>query len=196
MSHVMRKPVYAMCKQQRRRSAYASAQSDQRFVVRCLDSISLVSISEISRLASFWSWPGRFESYLCKSRRQVFLWRGSYKEMQWPGAMTWRGLPTQFSCAWHNTENLFNFASELYFRNWNYSKKNIAREKMILINVKILINAQCSNKQPSPFLITKIGAFCWRFSSMLLLNAHCSKSIWEFVHIYTGFWLLSDSVLQ
>ena len=31
MSHVMRKPVFAMCEQQRRRSAYASTQSDQHF---------------------------------------------------------------------------------------------------------------------------------------------------------------------
>ena len=47
----MRKPVYAICEQQRRRSACTSAQSDQRFFVRCLDSIiSLVSISEISSL--------------------------------------------------------------------------------------------------------------------------------------------------
>ena len=30
MSHIMRKPVFAICKQQRRRSACASAQSDQR----------------------------------------------------------------------------------------------------------------------------------------------------------------------
>ena len=30
MSHVMRKPVFAICEQQRRRSACASAQSDQR----------------------------------------------------------------------------------------------------------------------------------------------------------------------
>ena len=30
LSHVMRKPVYATCEQQRRRSAYASVQSDQR----------------------------------------------------------------------------------------------------------------------------------------------------------------------
>ena len=30
MSHVMRKPVYAICEQQRRRSACASVQSDQR----------------------------------------------------------------------------------------------------------------------------------------------------------------------
>ena len=52
MSHVMRKPVYVICEQQRCRSACASTQSDQHlFAVRCLDSIvSLVSISKISRI--------------------------------------------------------------------------------------------------------------------------------------------------
>ena len=51
LSHVMRKPVYALCEQQRRRSACASAQSDQHLCFRCLDSIiPLVSISEISSL--------------------------------------------------------------------------------------------------------------------------------------------------
>ena len=51
LSHVMRKPVYAVCEQQRRRSACASAQSDQRLYFRCLDSmIPLVSTSEISSL--------------------------------------------------------------------------------------------------------------------------------------------------
>ena len=46
MSHVMRKPVYAICEQQRRGPAYTSTQSGQH--LRCLDSrISLVSISEI-----------------------------------------------------------------------------------------------------------------------------------------------------
>ena len=50
----MRKPAYAICKQQRRRSACASAQSDQPFVVRCLVSIiPLVSIPEISILYLF-----------------------------------------------------------------------------------------------------------------------------------------------
>ena len=45
-SHVMRKPVYVICEQQRRRSACASA-----FVVRCLDSIiPLVCIQKISSL--------------------------------------------------------------------------------------------------------------------------------------------------
>ena len=47
LSHVMRKPVYAICKQQRRRSACASAQSDQRI---CCCIISLVSVSKISSL--------------------------------------------------------------------------------------------------------------------------------------------------
>ena len=50
MSHVMRKPVFAICKQQRLRSARASMQSDQRFVVHCLDSILLqLVIAKISR---------------------------------------------------------------------------------------------------------------------------------------------------
>ena len=49
--HVMRKPVYAICEQQRRRLAFASAQSDQRLCFRCLDSImSLVSIVIITYL--------------------------------------------------------------------------------------------------------------------------------------------------
>ena len=49
LSHIMRKPVYAICEQQMRSSA--SAQSDKAFVVRCLDSIiSLVSILAISCL--------------------------------------------------------------------------------------------------------------------------------------------------
>ena len=50
MSHVMRKPVYAIGEQQRHRSACASAQSDQCLVVRCLDSITILAIAEITRL--------------------------------------------------------------------------------------------------------------------------------------------------
>ena len=47
LSHVMRKPVYAICEQQRRRSACASAHSDQRV---CYSLPPLVSISEMSSL--------------------------------------------------------------------------------------------------------------------------------------------------
>ena len=51
MSHVVRKPVFAICEQQRRRLACASAQSDQHLCFRCLDSIiPLVSISENASL--------------------------------------------------------------------------------------------------------------------------------------------------
>ena len=81
MSHVMRKPVHAICEQQRRRSACASAQSDQRLCFRWLDSmIPLLAIAEISS-PSYSSRPvcvltGR------KPRRQVFSWRGSYEPRQ------------------------------------------------------------------------------------------------------------------
>ena len=51
MTHFMTKPAFAICKQQRRRSACTSAQSNQRLCVRCLDCIiPLVSITEISSL--------------------------------------------------------------------------------------------------------------------------------------------------
>ena len=50
------------------------------FVVHCLDStMPLVSISEISRLASRCSWADLFESYLVENpRRHIFAWCGSY----------------------------------------------------------------------------------------------------------------------
>ena len=42
---------YIICEQQRRRSACASAQSDQRLCFRCLDSVmSLVSVTKTSNL--------------------------------------------------------------------------------------------------------------------------------------------------
>ena len=51
ISHVVRKPVYAICEQQRRRSACTSAHSDQNLCCHCLDSIiPLLAISKISRL--------------------------------------------------------------------------------------------------------------------------------------------------
>ena len=71
---------YDICEQQRRRSACASAQSNQ-FVFRCLDSIiSLDSIAEIFKiLASFCGCAGRFVSGLVgNSRRHVLSYCGSY----------------------------------------------------------------------------------------------------------------------
>ena len=43
----MRKPVYSICEQQRRRSACAFGQSDQHLCCSLLSRIPLVSISEI-----------------------------------------------------------------------------------------------------------------------------------------------------
>ena len=50
------------------------------FAVRSLDNIiSIDVVPKISRLASFYSWAGRFESYLVANPWiQVFSWRGSF----------------------------------------------------------------------------------------------------------------------
>ena len=52
LSHVMRKPVYAICEQQRRRSDCASAQSDQRLCFHCLDSV--IPLLAIAKISSFY----------------------------------------------------------------------------------------------------------------------------------------------
>ena len=73
----MRKAVYGICKQQRRRSACRSLIST--FVVPCLDSILIVSISELSSLyiASVAAQAGCVPPSR-KPRRQIFSWRGFF----------------------------------------------------------------------------------------------------------------------
>ena len=74
MSHVMRKPVYAICEQQRRRPACAFAQSDQRLCCSLprQNNISSFYIRNFKPLASFFSWPGRFVSYLVANPKDRF----------------------------------------------------------------------------------------------------------------------------
>ena len=66
MSHVMRKPAFAICEQQKRRSACASAQSDQRLCYSLLrqDNTSSFYIQNFKPPASFYCCADRFESYL------------------------------------------------------------------------------------------------------------------------------------
>ena len=65
----MRKPAFAIyvaiCEQQRRRSAYASAQADQRLCYSLLrqDNTSSFYIQNFKPLASFYCCVGQFESY-------------------------------------------------------------------------------------------------------------------------------------
>ena len=72
---------YAICEQQRRRSACASAQSDQHLccsLPRWYDMYACY-IKSFKILASFCSWAGWFEPYLVKNlRRHIFAWWGSY----------------------------------------------------------------------------------------------------------------------
>ena len=63
MSHVMRKPVYALGEQERRRSACPSAESDQHL---------LVADSKTAATASFCSWAGGFVSYLAAKAQDWF----------------------------------------------------------------------------------------------------------------------------
>ena len=65
LSHVMRKPVLAICEQQRCRSACASDQSVKSTVSR----LYLVSVAQQAGLSLTWS----------ESWRQVFSWRGSFE---------------------------------------------------------------------------------------------------------------------
>ena len=52
MSHVMKKPVYALCEQQRFRSDCALTQSGQQFFVHCFDSIiPIVAKPKVSSLS-------------------------------------------------------------------------------------------------------------------------------------------------
>ena len=74
-----------MCEQQRRRSARASAQSDQRLccsLPRQNDTSSWY-IRNFKILAGLCSWAGQFVSCLVgDSRRHIFSWRGSYGPRQ------------------------------------------------------------------------------------------------------------------
>ena len=78
LKHLVIKPVYVVhvCKQQRHRSAWESAQSDHRLCYSLPRQHNACSyrcyIQNIKTLASFCSWAGRFESCLvAHPRRQV-----------------------------------------------------------------------------------------------------------------------------
>ena len=71
---------YAICEQQRHRSACASAQSDQRLCCSLprQNDTSRLYIRNFKILAGLCSWAGQFVSCLVgDSRRHIFSWRGS-----------------------------------------------------------------------------------------------------------------------
>ena len=87
MKYIWAKPwenvSHAICEQQRRRSACASAQADLRLccsLPRQNDTSSLY-IRNFKILADLCSWAGQFASCLVgDSRRHIFSWRGSYEQ--------------------------------------------------------------------------------------------------------------------
>ena len=72
---------YAICEQQRCRSACAFAQSDQHLccLLPRLYNMYTCSVQSFKILASFCSWEGWFEFYLVENPwRHIFAWCGSY----------------------------------------------------------------------------------------------------------------------
>ena len=74
MSLIMRKSAYAICDQQRYRSACASVQSDQHLCCSLPREYNISSfyICNFMTLSSFLSWADRFESYLVKNLEDRF----------------------------------------------------------------------------------------------------------------------------
>ena len=72
VSHVMRKPVFAICKQQRHRSACTSAQSDQCLCCSLPRKYNISSFYNFKPLANFCGCAGRFESYLVEKPEDRF----------------------------------------------------------------------------------------------------------------------------
>ena len=76
-----------VCEQHRRRTACASAQSDQRLFIRFLESIicklAAGEISIFKLVSSLYSWGDWFEALFVETpRRQVFSQRGQYDTKQ------------------------------------------------------------------------------------------------------------------
>ena len=87
MNHIMRKPVYAICEQQRRRPACASTQSDQRLCCSLtrLYNISSFYIYNFMSRANFCSRAGRFESYLVTNPEDRFSYdEANIRNLQGP----------------------------------------------------------------------------------------------------------------
>ena len=78
-SLIIRKPVFSLCEQQRRRSTCASAQSDQRLYCSLPGqyNASTCYSRSFKTLACFCSSAGRFESYLVENPEDRFSCDGT-----------------------------------------------------------------------------------------------------------------------
>ena len=135
----MRKPVFAICEQQRCKSACASVQSDQSFVVHCLDSIiPILAIAKSSTLASLCSWAGQFESTLVANPA------GFYRDEA--QTVMCRGQTNSSSCSRVTIlpPIFFRAAAKVSLKFWYFASWNPICDKICIllmhIFVKICIN--------------------------------------------------------
>ena len=117
---------YAICEQQRRRSACASALSDQHLCCSLLKEYDMCTcyIQSFKILASFCSWAGCFETCLVENPRwHVFAWCGSIKRLpNLLAALSQRTLgslpisPSPSGCgwAWSSLSSSFDVVCRMY----------------------------------------------------------------------------------
>ena len=122
--------VSAICKQQRCRSACASAQSDQHLCCSLLRYYDMYTcyIQSFNILASFCSWAGWFECYLVENpRRHIFVWCGSIVFIAYPSLDNytnhyWINFHRNTALSSFNVtfEWLYDFLSnKMYFTIWD-----------------------------------------------------------------------------
>ena len=96
--HDKKNPVFAICKQQRGRSACTSMQYDQHhccLLMRWYRTYRFY-FQNFKTLANFCNWACQFESYLVPNlRRQVFLWCGLDVD------------GNKWAASWQNQQNVF-----------------------------------------------------------------------------------------
>ena len=129
LSHVKWKPVYAICEQQRRRSACASAQSDQRlcFSLPRKYNISSFYIRNLKPLASLCGWAGQWVLPGRKPRRQVFSWRGSIGEKKEMSQSMWKVHSSHWRTS--RTEHLRSRRRTFVVRSHNIENKRMHQTK-------------------------------------------------------------------
>ena len=138
---------YVICEQQRRRSACASAQSDQRLccsLPRQKDT-SILHTRNFKILAGLCSWAGQFVSCLVGvSRRHIFSWHGS-NEVHLSSCNT-----ESFTCTSHHfydlqiprlTNNYTRGSKTLEISSWNVNGlfKTINNQKFSKLSSKAVV---------------------------------------------------------
>ena len=161
---------YAICEQPRRRSACASAQSDQRLfcsLPRQNDTSSLY-IRNFKILAGLCSWAGQFVSCLVgDSRRHIFSWRSSFSFCQ---DRAWRAIWASWCC--HQLCDVQRPAYNERYRNvlWHRDSRDAERYEISYRGTVDVIQSYWTIIR-----IMTIGSFCLDFLTVDISYMDCDE---------------------